>query len=200
MKTRKTLLSAVLGLAMAGLISAVPAATAQTADSCPPVGPPADRPGGTGQPADRPPYPLPAECRAAVSSSTVAPGGQVRFVATGFKPHSDVTLILRSDPIVLGTFKADANGVVDVLVTLPTNVAPGGHSLTASGVDPSGRPREVVASIEVPGTGKTWVHKHRHVHAKCIHRHVHRHQDGKRHIHKHVHRPCVHIHRHIHRA
>jgi hypothetical protein len=58
-----------------------------------------------------------------------------RFKASypGFKPFEVVTLVLHSTPQNVGTFTADANGVVTVNFTIPAGTAGGSHSLTMSG-------------------------------------------------------------------
>jgi hypothetical protein len=58
-----------------------------------------------------------------------------RFTASypGFKPFEVVTLVLHSTPQNVGTFTADASGVVTVNFTIPAGTAAGSHSLTMSG-------------------------------------------------------------------
>jgi LPXTG-motif cell wall-anchored protein len=58
-----------------------------------------------------------------------------RFSASypGFKPFEVVTLVLHSTPQNVGTFTADASGVVTVSFTIPAGTASGSHSLTMSG-------------------------------------------------------------------
>jgi len=58
-----------------------------------------------------------------------------RFTASypGFKPFEVVTLVLHSTPQNVGTFTADASGVVTVSFSIPAGTAAGSHSLTMSG-------------------------------------------------------------------
>ena len=58
-----------------------------------------------------------------------------KFTASypGFKPFEVVTLVLHSTPQNVGTFTANASGVVTVSFTIPAGTASGSHSLTMSG-------------------------------------------------------------------
>ncbi|GAA4746874.1 hypothetical protein GCM10023328_31350 [Modestobacter marinus] len=74
----------------------------------------------------------------AVASSTgatnvAAPGQKVTKTYKGFKAHEKVTLVLHSTPVTLGTFTADANGVVTASFTLPAGTALGTHTLAFDG-------------------------------------------------------------------
>jgi hypothetical protein len=66
-------------------------------------------------------------------AATATPGAKITKVFTGFQPHEVVTLVLHSDPVVLGTFTADANGVVTAEFTLPAGTAIGTHHLVLDG-------------------------------------------------------------------
>lgn len=82
-----------------------------------------------------------------------APGETVRVVFNGFKPGSDVTLTLYSDPVVLGTFVSQqgqfGQGVVVAFVTIPLSTPPGVHRLVATGIDAKGNPRTVTQLITI---------------------------------------------------
>jgi hypothetical protein len=54
-------------------------------------------------------------------------------VLKGFQPYEKVTLVLHSTPVELGTFTADANGVVTAEFTLPTGTPLGQHTLAYTG-------------------------------------------------------------------
>jgi hypothetical protein len=72
----------------------------------------------------------------ATSSGTgnvAAPGQKIVKVLKGFQPNEVVTLVLHSTPTALGTFTADANGVVTAEFTLPAGTALGQHTLTYDG-------------------------------------------------------------------
>jgi LPXTG-motif cell wall-anchored protein len=88
-----------------------------------------------------------------VGNSTPAPGDTIRVVFNGFKPGSDVTITLYSDPVVLGTFVSQrgefGQGVVEALVTIPLSTPPGQHRVVATGIDAKGQPRTVTQFITV---------------------------------------------------
>jgi alpha-L-fucosidase len=92
---------------------------------------------------------------AKVSDNTPVAGEAVTIEVGGFAADSEVTITLHSDPIVLGTFTADGNGVVRATVNLPAGVS-GSHDIVVSGFNALGAP--VVATIPVsisagPGGG-----------------------------------------------
>jgi LPXTG-motif cell wall-anchored protein len=60
-------------------------------------------------------------------------GERFRASYPGFKPFEVVTLVLHSTPQNMGTFTANASGVVTVSFTIPTGTVAGSHSLTMSG-------------------------------------------------------------------
>ena len=62
-----------------------------------------------------------------------APGQKVVKVLKGFKAGEKVTVVLHSDPVVLGVFTADANGVVTVEFTVPAGTPLGNHTLAYDG-------------------------------------------------------------------
>ena len=67
------------------------------------------------------------------TSTSSAPGQKVVRVIEGFQPHEVVTLVMHSTPVVLGTFTADANGVLTASFTLPAGAAVGTHTLVYQG-------------------------------------------------------------------
>lgn len=81
-----------------------------------------------------------------ISDVTPVAGETVDVVFDGYAPFSIVTVTQQSDPIVLGTFTADAAGVVRATVTLAPGLT-GLHHIVASGTDSQGNP--VSASIPI---------------------------------------------------
>ncbi|WP_113684669.1 LPXTG cell wall anchor domain-containing protein, partial [Blastococcus atacamensis] len=63
-------------------------------------------------------------------------GDKVTLRLSGFTPNEQVTLVLHSKPITIGTFRADGQGVVLASVTLPAGVEAGQHNLV--GTDSTG--------------------------------------------------------------
>jgi hypothetical protein len=86
----------------------------------------------------------------------VVAGEQVTFSGTGYAPFSVVTLLVYSEPQVLGTVLTDAAGAFTATVTLPEGLAAGSHTLVAAGLDPSGEMRYLTLPITVvTATGAT---------------------------------------------
>lgn len=127
-----------LGVVLAAL-SAFPAsgAMAQGASECAP-------PSGRG-----PNYAPAAVCGLRSANSSAAPGGTVRIQGNGFQPNSALQLILRSDPVTLGSTTSDALGEFNVVLTIPANTPPGNHTLSAEGINPSGSPRVLSMALVV---------------------------------------------------
>jgi hexosaminidase len=89
------------------------------------------------------------EDRVTASSSTCPIGATCAFSAQTFQPGSTVTFTLFSDPVVLGTAIANAQGVATLEATIPA-VDPGVHRIEASGIGLDGQPLTVSLEINVP--------------------------------------------------
>ena len=81
--------------------------------------------------------------------SSAAPGEQLTVVGTGFAPRSQATIIIYSDPVVLGTVTTDDDGAFSIPVTVPADLAAGHHSLVASGFDADGNERFLRMDVTV---------------------------------------------------
>lgn len=110
-------------------------------------------------PAPATPAPAPAPTAASdptpqiTSSKTLMRAGvEVTLVARGFVPGERVTFVLHSDPVVLGTAIADADGVATLTVALPAGVPAGAHTVVATGAD-SGRAADVGVTLTGPSDG-----------------------------------------------
>ena len=73
---------------------------------------------------------------ATLSADAVRPGGKVTVRARGFAPSSDVRVELHSDPVLLETPTASAEGAVELEVTIPEDTPAGDHEIVVAGVDP----------------------------------------------------------------
>jgi len=89
-----------------------------------------------------------------------APGDSVRsgnlqtlVTLTDLSPGSTVSVVIHSEPIVLATGFADANGNFSQYVTIPANTPAGSHAITVSGIDANGNPveRSVYFSLNANG-------------------------------------------------
>jgi hypothetical protein len=68
-----------------------------------------------------------------VDDTTPAAGQKIVRTLTGFKPFEVVTLTMHSTPVVLGTFTADAHGVVTAQYTVPAGTPAGAHTFVFEG-------------------------------------------------------------------
>ena len=85
-----------------------------------------------------------------VDPTVVEVGGTIVVTAGYFEPGSDVQIRVESDPVVLGTLVADANGVVTSAYALPLSVQVGSHVVFALGPRlGTGVATEVSAAITV---------------------------------------------------
>jgi titin len=80
----------------------------------------------------------------------VTAGQDVTLVGDGFLARSTVTLVGYSDPVVLGTAVAGADGTFTQAVHLPSGWTVGAHDLVAIGVDASGAARQIRMPVTVP--------------------------------------------------
>jgi hypothetical protein len=69
-----------------------------------------------------------------------------RFTLT---PNSIVKLVLKSDPVELGTFTTDASGTLATNVTIPADAPAGYHTLHLVGTTPSGEPIDLYQPLQV---------------------------------------------------
>jgi len=67
-------------------------------------------------------------CRKIENGTPVAPGKKLTLRFAGYQPFERVSVVLHSTPVNLGTFTADAQGVITVAVAIPSSFS-GAHSL-----------------------------------------------------------------------
>lgn len=84
-------------------------------------------------PGAKPNTPGIAATASTATSNVAAPGQEVTKTYKGFKAFEKVTLVLHSTPVVLGTYTADANGVITATFTLPAGTTLGTHTLALDG-------------------------------------------------------------------
>ncbi|GAA1880447.1 hypothetical protein [Streptantibioticus ferralitis] len=102
-------------------------------------------------------YPPPT-CVAQVSATTVPAGGQLTVSGNCFRPGSPVTV--RLDTTVLARVTANASGVATTTVTIPISTSIGSHTISLSGVRPTGIPLEESAHIQVVAGPTAAQHTH----------------------------------------
>ncbi|MEJ3403647.1 esterase-like activity of phytase family protein [Rathayibacter sp. YIM 133350] len=100
---------------------------------------------GGGQPGDGPHGTKPV---LVLGSTTIAAGGRIVIGGAGFDAGAQVRFELHSDPVVLGTATAGANGAFIFNAVVPSTVPAGPHTLVA--ILPDGS--QVTASVTVTGT------------------------------------------------
>jgi hypothetical protein len=89
------------------------------------------------------------------ATSEVPAGKTITVTGSGYAPNSTVTVLIYSQPRILTTVVADVNGNFTVTVTVPADLAPGQHTLVASGVDTMGNLRFVTLPVTVTGLAYT---------------------------------------------
>jgi hypothetical protein len=95
-------------------------------------------------------YPVSAE-GLRLDRSAVEPGGTVELQGDGFQPGASLTVSL--DDAVVSNVGSDDAGSFSLRVTLPEDLAPGGHRMAVSGPDPGGRTRTLEAALEARPVG-----------------------------------------------
>ena len=68
----------------------------------------------------------------------VAAGSAVDVTVTGVAADMPVTIVVRSSPRAVGSLMSGPDGVASGVVYVPAGLAPGVHTLEASGFDPNG--------------------------------------------------------------
>jgi hypothetical protein len=89
-----------------------------------------------------------------VSSKSVPAGSKVAIAGSGFAAYSSVSVYVHSSPVFLATTTADAHGAISTSVSLPGNLPPGGHTLTATGPAAGGGTSTLAVGITVGGRGE----------------------------------------------
>ena len=68
------------------------------------------------------------------TSSSPGPGGSLTVTGNNYRAgEDDLTVELYSDPVAVGQTNADSTGSFSIVVTIPTDVTPGSHSIVANG-------------------------------------------------------------------
>ena len=86
-----------------------------------------------------------------VSDTTISPGDQVTVSGKHWKPGSTVTFTLRPEGINLGSATVGQNGKFSAVVTIPSSVQPGAHTIVCSGTDRHGDPAILATTVQILG-------------------------------------------------
>ena len=85
-----------------------------------------------------------------VSPITIPAGGTFTITAAYFVPGSDVQIHVESDPVVLGSLVAQADGTASGSLVLPLGIAVGSHTIFATGTPLDAAPiTEICSAITV---------------------------------------------------
>ena len=86
---------------------------------------------------------------------TIMAGKSVTVRGVGFKPSSTVEIWAFSTPKLLSTAPIDANGVLDITFTFPTNIGDGVHTLQVDGTNAAGVEKGIAYGVKVLGSTTT---------------------------------------------
>ena len=89
-------------------------------------------------------------------SVRVSAGEPIDVTLTGLAPGTTVTVTVRSTPRAIGSFLADADGVANGVVYVPTDLPAGRHTLVASGLDADLAPVEDAIGLTVLPARPAW--------------------------------------------
>jgi hypothetical protein len=81
------------------------------------------------------PTPAPgcADCDRLTGDDPLRPGEDLALAYAGFAPGEQVSVVIHSTPVDLGTFTADATGTVAAAISLPESAEAGAHRLVLTG-------------------------------------------------------------------
>jgi len=74
-------------------------------------------------------YPPPTPCATTILDGTFVAGGTLKIESTGFVPGGPAQIWLHSSPVLLLDTTADSTGTITATVQIPSNLAPGKHTL-----------------------------------------------------------------------
>lgn len=94
------------------------------------------------------------QSRCSSESSSAAGAFTITIEQGGFEPNEEVEVVLHSDPVVLGTLIADAQGWIRGTFDVPEMVPAGSHEVVMTG-----RVSGVVVSqaVELPASNPIWL-------------------------------------------
>lgn len=90
--------------------------------------------------------------RAVASSGQVVPGDAIGLELDGFQPHETISIEIHSTPVHVGTVSAGATGHASAVIVVPSSLAPGAHTIVATGLT-SGFVAQFALAVGLPATG-----------------------------------------------
>ena len=84
-----------------------------------------------------------------VSDTSLAPGDQVTISGKHWKPGSTVTFTLRPEGLPLGSATVGTNGKFSAVVTIPSGVTAGPHTIECSGINRRGDPFVAGTAVQI---------------------------------------------------
>lgn len=88
------------------------------------------------------------------SHTTMERGAEQVFTASGFTPGEDVTFTVHSDPIVVGSVKADSQGGASIRWNVPRSLPVGKHTVVAQGATSGKTASSTFSVIDTQQTDK----------------------------------------------
>jgi ELWxxDGT repeat protein len=89
-----------------------------------------------------------------ISDSDFAPGESFTAFYTGFNANEMVLMVMASNPVVIGSTNADANGNVAITGVIPSNATVGNHTLALyAPVSGFGAKQAITVTNSVPASG-----------------------------------------------
>jgi hypothetical protein len=83
------------------------------------------------------------------SQTVVVPGEEVEVTGGGFEPGTGVDIFFLSEPVLLKSVTADAEGGIETTVEIPESATEGSHTLEARGAAAGGGTLVLRAPVEV---------------------------------------------------
>jgi len=93
-------------------------------------------------------YP-PSACGLTLSASVGSAGDSLTVRGAGYAGNGSVSIEFRSQPVTIGTARADGTGAFITTVAVPANATAGTHTVAGVGTNPNGSVRELTAQFVV---------------------------------------------------
>ncbi|MET0302718.1 MAG: GH92 family glycosyl hydrolase [Microbacteriaceae bacterium] len=90
-----------------------------------------------------------------LSTDSARPGDAITVSGTGYASGEEVTVTFNSEPVLLGTFAVNADGVFSVTVEIPEDATLGEHTIVVEGLSSGATASAAISIVEqvTPGEG-----------------------------------------------